>query len=89
MTSDILRFLKNNGEQLDIQIAQALNIPMPHLQREIAQLSQANEIICCNLTRFVAGQKIEGVSCRLSCDMPAAARGRKPAGMEFEPSARF
>jgi hypothetical protein len=29
MTSDILRFLKNNGEQLDAQIAQALNIPMP------------------------------------------------------------
>ena len=79
MTSDILRFLKNNGEQLDIQIAQALNIPMPHLQREIAQLSQANEIICCNLTRFVAGKKIEGVSCRLSCDMPAAARGPRSA----------
>ena len=88
MTSDILRFLKNNGEQLDAQIAQALNIPMPHLQREIVQLSLANEIICCNLTRFVAGQKIEGVSCRLSCDTPAAARGRKPAGVEFDAGAR-
>jgi hypothetical protein len=80
MTADILRFLKNNGEQLDAQIAQALNIPMSHLQAEIAQLSLANEIICCNLTRFVNGQKIEGTSCRLSCDTPPAARGRKPAG---------
>ena len=51
-------------------------------------LSQANEIICCNLTRFVAGKKIEGVSCRLSCDMPAAARGRKPAGVEVDSGAR-
>lgn len=85
MTAEILRFLKNNGEQLDAHIAKALNIPMPNLQREIAQLSQANEIICCNLTRFVAGQKIEGVSCRLSCDTPAAARGRKPAGAEPDP----
>ena len=80
MTADILRFLKNNGEQLDAHIAQALNIPMPDLQQEIAELSRENEIICCNLTRFVNGQKIEGMSCRLSCDTPAATRGRKPAG---------
>jgi len=89
MTADILRFLKNNGEQLDAHIAQALNIPLPHLHREIAELTQAREIICCNLTRFVDGKKIEGTSCRLSCDTPAAARGRKPAGAEpeFSPSA--
>jgi hypothetical protein len=80
MTADILRFLKNNGEQLDAQIAQALNIPLPQLQHQIAQLSLENEIICCNLTRYVNGTKIEGTSCRLSCDTPAAARGRKPAG---------
>jgi hypothetical protein len=88
MTSEILRFLKSHGEQLDAQIAEALNIPMPHLQREIAQLSLANEIICCNLTRFVAGRKIEGVSCRLSCETPAAARGRKPAAAESDAGAR-
>jgi hypothetical protein len=81
MTADILRFLKNNGEQLDAEIAQALNISLPDLRDHIAQLALEREIICCNLTRFVAGQKIEGTSCRLSCDTPPATRGRKPAGI--------
>ena len=85
MSAEILRFLKNNGEQLDANIAQALNIPLPNLQRQMEQLSEANEIICCNLTRFVAGKKIEGMSCRLSCDTPVAARGRKPAGTAEDP----
>jgi len=79
MNEEILRFLKSHGEQLDAQIAQALKLPMVQLQTEIAQLQGAGEIICCNLTRFSDGQKIEGTSCRLSCDTPTATRGRKAA----------
>ena len=30
------------------------------------------------------GKKIEGTSCRLSCDLPAPARGRKPGGAKKE-----
>lgn len=78
MSASILQFLRANGEQLDADIAAALHIPMAQLKNEIEQLSAAGEVICCNVTRFIDSKKIEGVSCRLSCDLPAPARGRKP-----------
>jgi hypothetical protein len=78
MNASILTFLRNNGEQLDAEIAKALKIPLKTLQSQVSQLSSAGEVICCNVTRFIDGQKIEGISCRLSCDLPAPARGRKP-----------
>ena len=37
-------------------------------------------------TYYVDGKKIEGTSCRLSCDLPAPARGRKP-GAKKDPDA--
>jgi hypothetical protein len=78
MNASILRFLKNNGERLDAEIASALHISMALAKTHIAQLSSAGEVICCNVTRYIDGKKIEGVSCRLSCNLPAPARGRKP-----------
>ena len=78
MNASILKFLKANGEQLDSEISQALNIPMTQLKNQVAQLSASGDVICCQVTRFIDGKKIEGTSCRLSCDLPAPARGRKP-----------
>jgi hypothetical protein len=78
MNASILTFLRSNGEQLDAEIAKALKIPLKTLQAQVSQLSAAGEVICCNVTRYIEGQKIEGISCRLSCDLPAPARGRKP-----------
>lgn len=80
MNASILQFLKNNGEKLDAEIAKALHIPMAQLKTQVAQLSAAGDVICCNVTRYVEGKKIEGISCRLSCDLPSPARGRKPGG---------
>lgn len=80
MNTSILQFLKNNGEKLDAEIAKALHIPMAQLKTQVAQLSAAGDVICCNVTRYVEGKKIEGISCRLSCDLPSPARGRKPGG---------
>jgi len=74
----ILKFLKNNGEQLDAEIAKALAIPMDQLKLQLSKLSTTGDVICCSVTRYVEGTKIEGVSCRLSCDLPMPARGRKP-----------
>jgi hypothetical protein len=76
----ILKFLKANGEQLDAEIAKALNISVAQLTIHISQLSATGDVICCNVTKYVKGTKIEGVSCRLSCDLPMPARGRKPGG---------
>lgn len=74
----ILQFLKANGPQSESEIAAALNLPIMRVHSHVAQLSSAGDIICCNLTQFKDGKKIEGISCRLSCYTPPAARGRKP-----------
>lgn len=78
MIASILDYLKSNGEQLDADIARALGIPMVQLRNHVADLSATGDVICCKVTRYVEGRKIEGTSCRLSCELPAPARGRKP-----------
>ena len=86
MNASILKYLRANGEQLDSEISQALQIPLPQLRNQVAELSASGEVICCQVTRFIDGKKIEGTSCRLSCDLPAPARGRKP-GVKRDPNA--
>ena len=78
MNASILKYLRANGEQLDAEISQALGIPMAQLTNLVTELSASGDVICCKVTRFIDGKKIEGTSCRLSCDLPAPARGRKP-----------
>ena len=86
MTAAILKYLKANGEQLDSEISQALNMSMTQLKNQVAQLSASGDVICCKVTRYIDGKKSEGTSCRLSCDLPAPARGRKP-GVKKDPDA--
>ena len=86
MNAAILKYLKANGEQLDSEISKALNISMTQLRNQVALLSASGDVICCKVTRYVDGKKIEGTSCRLSCDLPAPARGRKP-GAKKDPDA--
>ncbi|HWQ37750.1 MAG TPA: winged helix-turn-helix domain-containing protein [Burkholderiales bacterium] len=78
MNAAILQYLKDNGEQLDADIAKALQMPQSLVQRHISQLSASGEVICCQLTRYVGGKKIEGISCRLSAYVPPRATGPKP-----------
>lgn len=78
INSTILDFLKANGPQLDFEIAAALKMPLARLRTHVADLSSTGDLICCNTIQFKDGEKIEGLSCRLSCYTPPAARGRKP-----------
>ena len=78
MNASILLFLKTHGERLDSEIANALQMPITRVKSHVSQLSSAGEIVCCKVTRYSGGEKIEGVSYRLSCTIPAPARGRKP-----------
>ena len=80
MNVKILDYLKANGEQLDLDISKSLHIPMSQLRTLVSELSASGDVICCQVTRFIEGKKIEGTSCRLSCDLPAPSRGRKPGG---------
>jgi len=88
--STILNFLKANGPRLDSEIAEALRIPLTAVRDHVAELSSSGDLICCSTIKFKDGASIEGLSCRLSCYSPPAARGRKPgsprkAGMEQSP----
>ena len=65
MTETIVAFLRANAEQLDVDMAEALNIPLDELRQEIARLAASGDVICCRVTRFIDGRKIEGISCRL------------------------
>ena len=78
MNTSILQFLRSNGEQLDADIAKALHMTKPQVLNQIAELSALGEVICCRVTRFVGGKKVEGVSCRLSAYVPPKASGPKP-----------
>ena len=78
INNSILEFLKANGTRMEAEIADALKLPMTKLKTHVASLTSTGDIICCNVTKFDSGKKIEGVSCRLSCYMPPPARGRKP-----------
>ena len=78
MNATILQFLRNNGEQLDAEIAKALHMPKAVVLSHISQLSSAGEVICCQVTRYFGGKKIEGVSCRLAAYIPPRATGPKP-----------
>ena len=78
MNASVLEYLKANGEQLDADLSRALHIPVAQLRTLVSQLSASGDVICCHVTRYVDGKKIEGVSCRLSCDLPTPTRGRKP-----------
>ncbi len=78
MKANILQFLKSNGEQMDVEIAKALHLQKSVVLTQIAELSAAGEVICCQVTRYLAGKPIEGVSCRLAAYTPPRATGPKP-----------
>ncbi len=82
MQESILQFLKTSGEELDIDIAKALRMPVKQVKSHVSQLSSEGEIICCEVTRFVDGKRIEGISCRLSGNLPTFARGPKPGAKQ-------
>jgi DNA-binding IclR family transcriptional regulator len=79
MNSAILQYLRTHGEQLDAEIAKALDMPHAQVQDQLSQLSAAGEVICCHVTRYSGDKKIEGMSYRLSAHVPPRAPGRKPA----------
>jgi len=66
MNSSVIEFLQVNGEKMEAEIAKALQVPIAVIQTQLAQLSSTGEVICCKVTRFAGGKKIEGTSYRLS-----------------------
>lgn len=74
---EILKFLKTHGEKLDTEIAEAMGLSLAKTRIQLTALSAEGEIMTCHKIRYDKGNKIEGLSCRLSGHIPKAAPGRK------------
>lgn len=74
---DILLYLKNNGEQLDSQIATATGISLAKVRSSVTELSARGDVVVCRSIRFKDGKQIEALLCRMSGYIPPAAPGRK------------
>lgn len=75
--ASILQYLKKHGQQVDWEIAAAMNIPLPKVRSTLTELSERGEISRCIVTRFSNGQPIEGMLCRIAGTIPPQAPGRK------------
>lgn len=75
---EILKYLKDRGEQLDSEIAAATGMPLESVRRHVSALSARGEVMTCQSTRFNDGKKVEGLLCRIAGYVPPAAPGRKP-----------
>ncbi|HEY0269053.1 MAG TPA: winged helix-turn-helix transcriptional regulator [Methyloradius sp.] len=74
----ILEYLNKNGEKLDLEIAEATGLSLTTVKSKLRDLSLSGAVISCNVTRFVDGAKIEGISSRISGSIPQPSPGRKP-----------
>lgn len=74
----ILNYMKARGEQLDADIAAGTKIPLNDVRLSLSELSKRGEIILCRSTRFIKGQKSEGMLYRIAGFIPSANPGRKP-----------
>ncbi|MHB8758969.1 MAG: ArsR family transcriptional regulator [Thiobacillus sp.] len=71
-------YLKTRGEQLDTEIAAATRIPLEDVRLHLSEMAKRGDVIVCHSTRFVKGEKHEGMLCRVSGFIPQASPGRKP-----------
>jgi hypothetical protein len=75
--NEILQYLKKHGERLDDEIAKAAGLSLSKTRLYLAELAAKGEVMTYHSTRFVEGQKIEGIRCRIIGVTPKAAPGRK------------
>ena len=76
----ILKYLKEQGEQLDTEIAAATRIPLADVRLYLTELSKSGDIIMCHSTRYLNGKKSEGMLCRVAGFTPTVGPGRKAKG---------
>jgi hypothetical protein len=75
---EILKYLKDRGEQLDSEIATAMGMPLESVRRHVSALAARGEVMTCQSVRFNGGKRVEGTLCRIAGYVPPAAPGRKP-----------
>ena len=75
---EILKYLKNRGEQLDTEIAKATGMSLESVRQNVSKLSAAGEVMVCRSIRFDNGKEKEQILCRIAGYIPPPAPGRKP-----------
>jgi len=75
--NEILQYLKNHGERLDTDIAEATGISLATVRLQLAELAAKCEIVVCHSIRFKKGKRIEGTIYRIAGYTPPASPGRK------------
>jgi hypothetical protein len=65
-TSPILQYLKKHGQKLDLELAAAPGIPLPHVRNSLSELSERGEYPR-SVTRF-RRKTGSGTLCRISID---------------------
>ena len=78
-TQKIFEYLKKHGQLLDLEIAQAIKMPLAEVRAALAELTAQREISQCSVTSFKDGKPTEAIQCRVFGYFPPAAPGRKPA----------
>ncbi len=74
---EILQYLKEHGERLDAEIATETGLPLEDVRRYVTELAAKGEVIMCRSTRYMDGEKTEGMLCRIAGYIPPASPGRK------------
>lgn len=77
----ILDYLNKHGECLDTTISHGTGIPLADVHQHLAELASKGEITACQLIRYECGEKVEGISCRISGYIPYA----KPTRAKSKP----
>lgn len=74
---EILQCLKKHGERLDSEIAAETGVPLAAVRQGAADLAATGALIACSITRFDAGNRVDGWMYRVSGYIPPAAPGRR------------
>lgn len=76
-TNQILQHLKMHGECLDTEIAKATGISLAKTRIHLTELAAKCDVVVCHTTKFVKGEKVAGMTCRIAGYIPPATPGRK------------
>jgi len=76
---EILQYLKDNGEQLETEIAAGTRMSLAQVRLGVSKLSANGDLVMCHVIKFKDGQPIEGTLYRAAGYMPRPKPGRKPS----------
>lgn len=78
-STQVLQYLKKHGQQADWEIAAGMDLEISTVRSTLISLSERGEVSSCSVTKFINGQPVEGLLCRIAGTIPPAAPGRKAA----------